>query len=123
MVATYGTQIKSMRVDGKHKTRDSQRWKNVEVQRKRSYAEVAGRSRYQDELDIGTGTREHQGAGGQVQELGIGAGTREQDSRCRTTPGTRCRCRTTAWVLTLTMLLLLKEARCRKGLGRTSRPG
>ena len=35
----------------------SQRWKKVEVQSKRSYAESARRSRYQDELDIGAGTK------------------------------------------------------------------
>ena len=40
----------------------------MEVQRKRSYAEVLGRSRYQDELDIGAGTEEYQGAGRQVQD-------------------------------------------------------
>ena len=32
VVATYRTQIKGMGEDGKHKTRDSQRWKKVEVQ-------------------------------------------------------------------------------------------
>ena len=51
-----------------HSTRDSQRWKKVEVQRKRSYAEVLGRRRYQDGLNIGAGTEEHQGAGRQVQD-------------------------------------------------------
>ena len=40
VVATYGTQIKGMREDGKHKTRDSKRWKKVQVQNRRSYGEV-----------------------------------------------------------------------------------
>ena len=39
----------------------------MEVQRKRSYADVAGRSRYQDELNIGRAP----------------GSTREQDGRCR----------------------------------------
>ena len=68
VVATYAAQIKGMQMDGKHKTRDLQRWKKVEVQEKRSYAEVVRRSRYQDELDIGAGTREKKGAGRQVQD-------------------------------------------------------
>ena len=37
------------------------------MQEKRSYAEVLRRSRYQDEADIGAGTREEKGAEGQVQ--------------------------------------------------------
>ena len=49
---------------------ESQRWKKVEVQRKRSYTKVLGGSRYQDELDIGAGTKEYQGAGRQVRDDG-----------------------------------------------------
>ena len=33
----HGTQIKAMREDGKRKTRDSQKWKKVDVQPRRSY--------------------------------------------------------------------------------------
>ena len=53
-----------MREDGKTKTRDSQKWKRVEVNKKRSYAEVVRRSRYQEEADIGAGTGEEADAGG-----------------------------------------------------------
>ena len=56
MVATYGTQIKGMRLDGKHKTRDLQRWKKVHVQDRRSYGKVERPSSYLDETDIGAGT-------------------------------------------------------------------
>ena len=44
-----------MRKDGKHKTRDSQRWKKLQVQDRRSYGEVERPSRYLDETDIGAG--------------------------------------------------------------------
>ena len=68
VVATYGTQIKGEREDGKKKTRDSQNWKNMEVNKKTSYAEVVRSSRYQEEADIRAGTREETGAGGQGRE-------------------------------------------------------
>ena len=73
MVATYGTQIKGEREDGEKKTRDLQNWKKEEVNKKRSYAEVVKRSRYQEEADIGAGTREQIGAGSQGRE-GAGGG-------------------------------------------------
>ena len=73
VVATYGTQIKGEREDGKKKTRDSQNWKNMEVNKKTSYAEVVRSSRYQEEADIRAGTREETGAGGQGRE-GAGGG-------------------------------------------------
>ena len=93
------------RHDGKHKTRALQRWKKVEVQQKRSNGEVAGRSRYQDEPNIGAGTKEYLGAGRQVQ---INARNQMQ----------------VQGVLTLTprLMMLLKEARCSRGPGRTPRP-
>ena len=56
VVATYGTQIKGMQMDGKHKTRDSQRCKKVQVQDRRCYGEVERPSSYLDETDIGAGT-------------------------------------------------------------------
>ena len=56
VVATYKTQIKGMRVHVKHNTRDSRRWKMVQVQNRRSYGEVDRPSKYLEELDIGAGT-------------------------------------------------------------------
>ena len=43
---------------GKHKTRDSQKWKSVETRHKRRYVQqeaTAGRSSYQEDPDIGAG--------------------------------------------------------------------
>ena len=61
VVVTYGTKIKGMREDGKHKTRDSQKWKRVQVQDRRSYGEVERPSRYLDETDIGAGILDGEG--------------------------------------------------------------
>ena len=52
--------------DGKHKTRDSQRWKKVQVQDRRSYGEVERPSRYLDETKIGAGIIEGEGRGREV---------------------------------------------------------
>ena len=90
MVATYGTQIKGEREDGKTKTRDSQKWKKVEVNKKRSYAEVVRRSRYQEEADIGAGTREETGAGGRGQG-GAGGQGREAGGGGQVQEGARGR--------------------------------
>ena len=84
VVATYGTQIKGMREDGKYKTRDSQKWKRVQVQDRRSYGEVERPSRYLDETNIGAGAGpcrvcqgQGRGAGRVCQGRGRGAsGTR-----------------------------------------------
>ena len=67
VVATYGTQIKGMREDRKYKTRDSQKWKRVQVQDRRSYGEVERPSRYLDETDIGAGILDGEGRGHEVQ--------------------------------------------------------
>ena len=56
VVATYSTQIKDMQEDGKYKIRDSQKWKRVQVQDRRSYGKVERPSRYLDETDIGRAT-------------------------------------------------------------------
>ena len=87
----------------------SQRWKKVEVQSKRSYAESARRSRYQDELDIGAGTREKKGAGRQVQDEARGAGQDGAGDQVQVQDDASGR--------------MEKEARSRRGPGRTSRPG
>ena len=86
MVATYGTQIKGMQMDGKHKTRDSQRWKKVQVQDKRSYGEMERPSSYLDETDIGGGISDGKGRGREVRgydfvvgnSKGEGAGRSDQ---------------------------------------------
>ena len=44
VVTIYGTQFKGMREDRKYKTRDSQKWKWVQVQARRSYGEVESKS-------------------------------------------------------------------------------
>ena len=52
----HGMQIKAMREDGKQKTRDSQKWKKVNVQPRRIYKDVRSReqeSRYLEDTDIG----------------------------------------------------------------------
>ena len=51
----YSTQIKGMREDGKHKTRESQRWRKVQLQDRRSYGEVERPSSYLDDTDIWAG--------------------------------------------------------------------
>ena len=61
VVATYGTQIKGMQEDGKYKTRDSQKWKQLQVQARKSYGEVERPSRYLDETDIGVGNLDGEG--------------------------------------------------------------
>ena len=84
VVATYSTQIKDMQEDGKYKTRDSQKWKRVQVQDRRSYGEVERPSRYLDETNIGAGAGpcrvcqgQGRGAGRVCQRRGCGAsGTR-----------------------------------------------
>ena len=84
VVATYSTQIKDMQEDGKYKTRDSQKWKRVQVQDRRSYGEVERPSRYLDETNIGAGAGpccvcqgQGRGAGRVCQGRGCGAsGTR-----------------------------------------------
>ena len=63
MVATYGKQIKGMREGGKHKTRDSQRWKKVQVQDRRSYGEVEWPNSYLDKTNIRAGILEGEGWG------------------------------------------------------------
>ena len=58
VVAVYGTQIKGMREEGKHKTRDSQKWKRVQVQARRRYSDresTRGASSYLEDTDIGAG--------------------------------------------------------------------
>ena len=73
----HGTQIKAMREDGKRKTRDSQKWKKVDVQPRRSYEDVEGRhqeSRYLEDADIGATYRGEEGRGPDAEEQGQGAG-------------------------------------------------
>ena len=72
MVAAYGTQIKGMREDGKYKTRDSKKWK--QVQARRSYGEVERPSRYLDETDIGAGYQDGEGRGREVRGHDIAVG-------------------------------------------------
>ena len=58
VVTVHGTQIKGMREDGIHKTRDSQKWKRVQVQARRRYVDLEStesKSRYLDDTDIGAG--------------------------------------------------------------------
>ena len=54
-LTTSSSTKKSMRVDGKYKTRSSQRWKKVQVQDRRSYGKVDKPSSYLDETDIRKG--------------------------------------------------------------------
>ena len=66
-----------MREDGKRKTRDSQKWKKVDVQPRRSYEDVEGRhqeSRYLEDADIGATYRGEEGRGPDAEEQGQGAG-------------------------------------------------
>ena len=63
VVAIYGTQVKGMREDRKYITRDSQKWKWVQVQASRIYGEVERPSRYLDETDIGAGNQDGEGQG------------------------------------------------------------
>ena len=64
VIAVYGTQIKAMREDGKHKTRDSQKWKRVSVQPRRRYKDMRSAehtSKYLEDTNIGA---TYQGEGG-----------------------------------------------------------
>ena len=73
----YGAQIKAMREDGKQKTRDSQKWKKVDVQPRRSYKDVRSRyheSRYLEDTDIGAKYQGEEGRGPNTREQGQGAG-------------------------------------------------
>ena len=54
VTATYNTQVQAER-DGRVKTRDAQRWKRVEVKKRRSYKRVGEKSRYLEDPDIGAG--------------------------------------------------------------------
>ena len=65
-LTTSSSTKKSMRVDGKYKTRSSQRWKKVQVQDRRSYGEVDRPSSYLDETDIGAGILDGEGQGREV---------------------------------------------------------
>jgi hypothetical protein len=68
----HGTQIKATREDGKQKTRDSQKWKKVEVQPRRRYKEVGSRdhvSTYLEDTNIGV---TYQGEEGREQGQGEG---------------------------------------------------
>ena len=58
---TYGTQIAAVRGD-QRKTRDAQRWKKVEVTKKRCYETKGAASRYQEDPDIGAGMMMMQGS-------------------------------------------------------------
>ena len=89
-VNIHGTQVKGMREDGKHMTRDSQRWKQVQVQARRRYADLETTRKYLDETDIGAGYQSDagrvpgrdnrndvykaKGAGLDDNVLGVGAG-------------------------------------------------
>ena len=58
VVTVHATQVKGMREDGKHKTRDSQKWKRVQVQARRRYTDLKSTestSKYLDDTDIGAG--------------------------------------------------------------------
>ena len=63
---SQGTQVKGMQEDGKHKTRDSQRWKRVQVQDRNRYTTLETPSKYLDETDIGAGYQDDAGRGRQV---------------------------------------------------------
>ena len=54
ITGTYRIQIRGER-DREVKVRDSQKWKRVELKAKRSYAELARRSTYGEDPDIGSG--------------------------------------------------------------------
>ena len=66
---SHGTQVKGMREDGKHKTRDSQRWKRVQVQDRKRYTTLETPSKYLDETDIGAGYQDNAGRGGRYQDM------------------------------------------------------
>ena len=58
VVTVHAMQVKGMRKDGKHKTRDSQKWKRVQVQARRRYADLESTestSKYLDDTDIRPG--------------------------------------------------------------------
>ena len=80
VVEVHGTQIKAMREDGKHKTRDSQKWKRVSVQLRRRYKDVRSRehtSRYLEDTDIGANYQGKEGRGPGAMEQGRGSGLDE----------------------------------------------
>ena len=86
VVAVHGTQIKGMREDGKHKARDSQMWKRMQVQARRRYGDLESTrsaSKYPDDTDIGAG----------YQDVRTG-GSMHEDAAARTT---RCRAREQGW--------------------------
>ena len=72
VVAVYGTQVKGMREDGKHKTRDSKKRQRVQVQARRRYGELERPSKYLDETDIGAGNIDEEGRGREVPGQDIG---------------------------------------------------
>ena len=74
VVAVYGTQVKGMHEDGKHKTRDSQKWKRVQVQARRRYGEQERPSKYLNKTDIGAGNLDNKGRGAGRHEGGHGRG-------------------------------------------------
>ena len=63
---SHGTQVKGMREDGKHKTRDSQRWKQVQVTDRKRYTTLETPSKYLDKTDMGAGYQDNAGRGRQV---------------------------------------------------------
>ena len=85
MVTVHRTQIKGMRKDGMNKTRDSQKWKRVQVQARRRYADLESTmstSKYLDDIDIGAGYQDGKAGGRHLQGRdnqdgsleGVGAG-------------------------------------------------
>ena len=77
VTATYGTQIAAIR-GGQRKTRDAQRWKKVEVTKRRSYESKGEASRYQEDPDIGAGMMMQGSEVEQDQHRGQGAGVEEE---------------------------------------------
>ena len=67
-----------MREDGKHKTRDSQRWKRVQVQARRRYGEQERPSKYLDKTNIGAGNLDDEGWGRDDTKEGVDEGRQEQ---------------------------------------------
>lgn len=54
---------------------------------RKSYAKVVGRSRYQEESDIGAGTREEPGPAAEVGPAGVGGGAGTLYSEVQGSPG------------------------------------
>ena len=67
-----------MREDGKHKTRDSQRWKRVQVQARRRYGEQERPSKYLEKTNIGAGNLDDEGWGRDDTKEGVDEGRQEQ---------------------------------------------